>query len=125
MKLTNRQMDEYFNALNGVAEKTGGRLGYAIARNLRKLSEELVEYQALRDKAIVKYGSAGENGKYSILVGSEAFDSYIEEMKEYMDISHDVDIFIVDESEVISSPLNAKEMLAIDFMTVHKEDKNE
>ena len=125
MKLTNRQMDEYFNALNQVSEKTAGRLGYAIARNMRKLSEELVEYQKLKDKFIVKYGTQDENGNVSILVGSEAFDNYIADMREYMDISHEVDIFMVTEDEVINSELNAKEMLAIDFMTTKREEKNE
>ena len=52
MKLTNQKMDECFIALNSIAERTNGKLGYAIARNIRKLSEELVEYQSLKDKAI-------------------------------------------------------------------------
>lgn len=116
MKLSNKKMDECFNALNDISEKTTGRLGYAIARNLRKLSEELVEYQSLKDRAIVKYGNEDSEGRVSIQVGSEAFDNYINEMKEYMSIEHDVQIFTVSEEEVLKSDLNAKEMLAIDFM---------
>ena len=124
MKLTNKQMDEYFNSLSTVSEKTTGRLGYAIARNLRKLSEELVEYQKLKDKAIVKHGVKDENGNSRIEIGSEAFEEYIKDMKEHMDISHEVDIFTVSEDEVINSDLNGKEMLAIDFM-IRKDDTNE
>ena len=116
MKLSNRKMDECFNALNNISEKTSGKLGYAIARNIRKLSEELVEYHSLRDKAIYKFGTQGSDGTYSIQIGSEAYDSYIEEIKEYMNIEHDVQIFTVTEEEVLKSDLNAKEMLAIDFM---------
>lgn len=115
MKLTNQKMDDCYNALNNISERTTGRLGYAIARNLRKLSEELVEYQSLKDKAICKYGQEAD-GTYSIQIGSEAFENYINEMKEYMNIEHDVQIFTVTEDEVLSSDLNAKEMLAIDFM---------
>lgn len=116
MKLTNKKMDECFNALNDISEKTNGKLGYAIARNLRKLSEELVEYQSLKDKAIFKYGEKDNNGHTSIIVGSEGYDNFINEMKEYMNIEHDVQIFTVTEEEVLKSDLNAKEMLAIDFM---------
>lgn len=117
MKLTNRQMDEYFNALGDISEKTTGRLAYGIARNMRKLSEELVEYQTMKNKAIVKYGEKNDDGTYGVLIGSESYEKFIQEMKEVMDISHDVDIFKVKENDVINSSLNAKEMLAIDFMT--------
>ena len=116
MKLTNRQMDEYCTALSDISEKVSGKLGYAIARNIRKLSEELIEYQTLKNEAIVKHGTTGDDGNSSIEVGSEAFKNYVEDMKEYMAISHDVDIFTVSEEEVINSSLNAKEMLAVDFM---------
>lgn len=116
MKLSNQKMDECFNALNDISERTTGKLGYAIARNLRKLSEELVEYQSLKDKTIAKYGEPDSEGRASIQVGSEAFEKYINEMKEYMLIEHDVQIFTVTEDEVLKSDLNAKEMLAIDFM---------
>ena len=125
MKLTNKKMDEYFMALSNMSEKATGRLGYAIARNLRKLSEELVEYQTLKDKAINKYGEVGEDGVARIKVDptSEVFQSFTEDMKEYVDIEHDVQIFTVSEDEVVNSTLNAKEMLAIDFM-ITKEVKN-
>lgn len=126
MKLTNKKMDEYFMVLSNMSEKATGRLGYAIARNLRKLSEELVEYQTLKDKTINKYGEVGDDGVARIRIDSdsEAFKSFAEDMKEYMDIEHDVQIFTVSEDEVINSPLNAKEMLSIDFMII-KEVQNE
>lgn len=123
MKLTNKQMDDYFQRLNAISEKAKGRLGYAIARNLRKLSEELVEYQNLKDKTITKYGIV-EDGVSRIQVGSAEYEKFLEDMKEFMDIQHDVQIFYVSEDNVINSDLNGKEMLAIDFM-VKKEDTNE
>ena len=123
MKLTNKQMDDYFQRLSSVSEKTKGRLGYAIARNLRKLSEELVEYQNLKDKAITKYGKADDDGVSRILIGSDEYEKFLEDMKEFMDIQHDVQIFFVSEEDVINSELNGKEMLAIDFM-VSKEATN-
>ena len=124
MKLTNKQMDEYYYSLYNLSEKATGRLGYAIARNLRKLSEELVEYQSLKDKAIEKYGEKGEDGIFRIKIGSEEYSKYLKEMKEYMEIQHDVPIFHVKSLDVMSSELNAKEMLAVDFM-IGKESDDE
>lgn len=116
MKLTNKEMDEYLALLNDIAEKTTGKLGYGIARNIRKLSNELVEYNALKNKTIIKYGEKTENGNSSIKVGSEAYDKFLSEMEDVMNISHNVDIFLIPEGDVINSDLNGKEMLAIDFM---------
>lgn len=116
MKLTNRKMDDCLNALVSISERATGKMGYSVARNIRKLSEELTEYQSFKDKTIVKYGTTDENGQARIQVGSEAYNSFVNEMKEYMDIEHDVQIFTVTEEEVLKSDLNAKEILAIDFM---------
>lgn len=116
MKLTNVKMDDCLNALTSIAERATGKMGYAVARNIRKLSEELVEYQSLKDKTIVKFGEADDSGQARIQVGSDAYKSFIDEMKDYMDIEHDVQIFTVTEEEVLKSDLNAKEILAIDFM---------
>lgn len=116
MKLTNKKMDDHLSALVAVSERATGKLGYAIARNIRKLSEELTEYQSLKDKAIIKYGTTDENGQSRIQIGSPEYESYLEEMKEYMNIEHEVQIFAVTAEEVLNTDLNAKEMLAIDFM---------
>lgn len=124
MKLTNKQMDEYYFALDKLSEKATGRLGYAVARNLRKLSEELVEYQSLKDKAIEKHGEKGDDGVSRIKIGSDEYKLYLTEMKEYMEIQHDVPIFFVKESDLMNSDLNAKEMLSIDFM-IGKESEDE
>lgn len=123
MKLTNIQMDNYINELNGIAEKTSGKLAYGIARNMRKLSDELVEYNTLKNKMIAKYGDKREDGSAFILIGSEGYDKFLSEMEEVMNISHDVDIFLIPEEDVINSDLNGKEMLAIDFM-IQKGDNN-
>lgn len=116
MKLTNAKMDEHYASLVAISERVTGKLGYAIARNIRKLSEELVEYHSLKDKAIIKYGTTDENGQTRIQIGSDAYKSFLEEMKEYTNIEHEVPIFGVTEEEVLSSNLTAKEILAIDFM---------
>ena len=116
MKLTNVQMDNYLQAMQNISEKITGKLAYVVARNMRKISEELVEYQNLKNNAIFKYGEIGEDGRASILIGSDAFKKFVEEMDEYADISHEVAIQKITQAELLSSPLNANEILTIDFM---------
>ena len=116
MKLTNYQMDINLQAMQKISEKVTGKLAYAVARNMRKISEELVEYQNLKNNAIFKYGEKGEDGRASIRVDSDAYIKFLEEMKEYSDISHDVPIQMVTKEELLSSSLNANEILTIDFM---------
>lgn len=116
MKLTNVQMDNYLQAMQNISEKITGKLAYAVARNMRKISEELVEYQNLKNNAIFKYGEIGEDGRASILIGSDAFKKFVEEMDEYADISHEVAIQKITQAELLASPLNANEILTIDFM---------
>ncbi len=123
MKLTNIQMDNYLQAMQKISEKVTGKFAYAVARNMRKISEELVEYQNLKDKTIFKYGETNENGSASIQVGSEAFKKFVEEMKEFNEISHEVPIQMITQEELLSSPLNANEILTIDFM-VEEGDNN-
>ena len=116
MKLTNVQMDNYLQAMQEISEKITGKFAYAVARNMRKISEELVEYQNLKNKAIFKYGELGEDGRASIRIDSDAYKQFVEEMKEYADITHDVQIQKITKEELLSSPLNANEILTSDFM---------
>ena len=122
MKLTNMQMDNYLQAMRNISEKVTGVFAYAVARNMRKISNELVEYQQLKNNTIEKYGTKNDNGTSSIEIGSEAFDNYVKEMKQYSDIQHEVDIQMISQQDLLSSPLNASEILTIDFMI--KEDSD-
>ena len=123
MKLTNIQMDNYLQALRNISEKVTGKFAYAVARNIRKIADELVEYQNLKDKTIIKYGEENDNGTSSIEVGSEAFKKYLEEMSEYTNITHDVPIQKIDQDTLLSSKLNANEILTIDFMIQEETDE--
>lgn len=116
MKLTNKQMDEYIYGLEGLMEKTQGRLGYAIAKNHRMILNELKEYQGLKDSAIMRFGTKNEQGRASIQVGTDAYEKYLEEMKQYDDIESDVNIVMVKADDVYSSNLSAKEVSGILFM---------
>jgi len=124
MKLTNIQMDNYLQSLQKISEKVTGVFAYAVARNIRKISEELVEYRNLKDNTIRKYGTETEDGRSTIEVGSEAFYKYVEEMKDYNEIAHEVPIQMISQKELLSSHLNANEILSVDFM-IQEENNNE
>ena len=116
MKLTNSVMDEYLCSLKNISEKVSGKFAYAVARNMRKLSGELTEYVTIKNKTIQKYGETDETGNSRIMVGTEAFDKYVSEMNEYANIEHEVELMMVSQDDLLSSKLNANEMLSVDFM---------
>ena len=45
------------NFLNNISKKCIGKLGYAVARNIRVLNTELTEFQNVRNELIRKYGT--------------------------------------------------------------------
>lgn len=116
MKLTNIQMSNNLLYLNKIANKTKGKLAYAIARNIRKISNEVCEFEKIRNDLIAKYGTADENGISSIKANTDAYDKFLKEIEEYIYIEHDVDIYKISEEEIFKSDLTANEILWLDFM---------
>ena len=53
---------ESIQVLTKVQEK--GKLGYACARNLRKLMDAAKEYMEIRDQLLAEFGEDQGNGKY-------------------------------------------------------------
>ena len=116
MKLTNIEMSNYLNSLQQVSNKVKGKLGYAVARNIRKISDELIEFENLRLEHIRKYGTVNENGECVIKKDTEEYEKFLTDMQEYVTIAHDVDIHMVDAEEIFKSDLTADEITTIDFM---------
>lgn len=116
MKITNVQMAQYLTSLQSISNKVKGKLGYAVARNIRKISNELTEYNNIRDEYICKYGTKNENGEYVIHQNTEAFNLFLTDMQEFACISHDVDIYTVDAEEFEKSDLTAEEIINVDFI---------
>lgn len=116
MKLKNIEMSIYLNTLRGISDKVTGKLGYSVARNMRKLASELTEFEKTKNEYIFTHGLADENGGYSIEQNTDEYKEFLEFIQEYANIEHEVDIFVVDEEELMKSELTANEMLALDFM---------
>ena len=122
MKLTNKQMDIYVRSLEKISDKVTGKLAYAVAKNLRKMTNELVEYQNMNNETIAKYGTLDDQGRYSIRIDSEEYLKYYKDMKDIQDMECDIDIQMVSPDVIENSELNAQEILAIDFMITEEND---
>ena len=115
MKITNEKADYYLSVLKIISTKVSGKLGYAVARNIRELSTSLSEYTGIKNTLITKYGE--NNGKEIILsVESENYKKYQDEIKEYSDIEHDINIMLVEPDEIYKSTLTADVISNIMFM---------
>jgi hypothetical protein len=99
-----------------ISDKVTGKVGYVVSYNMRKLSAEVPEYEKMRDEIIEKYGEKDENGVARIQIGTEAFDKFSEEMKQYDEMSFEINILKVNPEDLESSDLTAKEMISISFM---------
>ena len=116
MKLTNIDMTNYIKSLQNISNKVKGKLGYAVARNIRKISDELIEFENIRLECIRKYGTDNGNGECVIKTNTPEYDTFITEMQEYVLIKHDVDIYTIEPDEIFKSDLTADEIASIDFM---------
>lgn len=112
MKLTNSEMWDAVQVLSGTKET--GKLGYACARNLRKLLNESREYMEKRDELLKAYGEDQGEGKYTIL--PEKVAAFTAELNEYGQIEHEVDVMQVSEDVFCSGTLTTKEMFTLGFM---------
>lgn len=116
MKLTNKELYDNLSSLVEISDKVTGKIGYAVSYNIRKLTNEIPEYEKMRDELINKYGEKDETGQVGIKIGSEAYEKYMSEMKQYDDIEFDINIIMVKPEDLESSDLTAKEMLGMSFM---------
>lgn len=116
MKLTNLEMLNYLEALNQISEKVYGKLGYAVARNLRKIANELVEFEQIRSDTFYKYATLNENDEYELKSNTKPYKDFMDEMHEIASIRHKVDIYKIEPDVVIQSGLNAKELNSLVFM---------
>lgn len=117
MKLTNLIMLQYITYLNEIAPKTKGKLGYAVSRNIRKISEELIDFEQARMNLIYKYGVLNaESQEYIISEDTSEYKKFLDEINILSSIEHNVDIYKIDIDSIIQSDLTAQEMNNIFFM---------
>ena len=91
MKFKNEDMFQNIMVMRTVHET--GKLGYAIARNMRKMIDASKEYLDIREQILKKYSSNIDGDKY--LIPHEKTEDFESELGEYADIEHDVDVCFV------------------------------
>lgn len=116
MKLKNSEISLYTQNLQGISSKVSGKLAYVVARNIRKLTDEVIEYERIKNDLIVKYGTVNENGQSVIKVNTPEYNEFLKEINEYATIEQEVNILMITPEDLYSSTLTAEEMLNIDFM---------
>ena len=117
MKMTNSQMFDSLQVLTQVEEQ--GVLGYAIARNRRKLADELQEYLAKRDELLQEYGTDDGEGRFSFT--HEAAQAFSAALRPYADMEIDVALHQVSAADFCSGSLTSSQMFALEWMV--KEDE--
>lgn len=121
MKYTNIQLQTYFDILNSIASKATGKLAYIIARNARKIFEELQEYTKIRNDKLYQYGEKKGNQLF-LSADSPNYQKFLTEMAEYDEIELELDFLKVKPEDLYTSNLNAIEMDQISFMINDEED---
>lgn len=95
------------------------KLGYIAARNARMLSNNLIEYEKIRDKLIEKYGKpvTDQNGAVTvqISVDSPEFKKFCDELAPFNEMEHEVELMTAKFEDTIGC-LSGEEILAVDWM---------
>lgn len=120
MKLTNLDMEQMVGTLQKHLDRTD-IIGYAAARNVRKLRDELHEYMQAREGLLRDYGEeikdedGNPTGKVRVPIDSERYPEFLERFKEFATIEHEPDIFKIKFEEAIGK-ISGTELLEIEWM---------
>lgn len=112
MKMTNEQMFNSLILLSKLEEK--GILGFAIARNRKRLAEECKEYADKRDELLKEFGTDIGNGQFQI--SPDKATDFLEALKPYAELEFDVAVMTVSPDVFCSGSLTSSQMFALDWM---------
>jgi len=112
MKMTNVEGAQCLSVMMSIQEK--GKLGFAIAKNMRKLNDELREYFAKRDELIMQYGEKRDGDRY--WVPPEKAQEFIDALSVYDEIEFDFEPQKINEEEFCSGSLTSDQMYALYWM---------
>ena len=120
MILTNEKMFESVAVLSR-AEETG-MLGDAIARNRKKLTDEVLDYAKKRDELIAEFGEYIGNGQFRLLPENAA--RFYEALRPYSELTADVAVMQVAPEVFYSGNLTSAQMFTLSWM-VNEEETEE
>lgn len=120
MKLKNIEIMDCIRLLDNHLNRKD-LIGYAVARNIRNLRNNIIEYEQTYNNLMEKYGepevddNGNETGRYTLDIRSSNFKKFRAELTPFANIEHDVKIFKIPYSSVIGE-LTGQEILDIDWM---------
>lgn len=117
MKMNNEQMLDSLAVLSKL-ENEKGMLGYAIARNRKKILMEVQEYSAKRDELLKKHGKDIGNGQFRL--DPENAAEYFKDLQPFSELTVDVAVMQVDPEVFFGGNLTSSEMYILCWMV--KED---
>ncbi len=112
MTFTNGEAFNSVQLLEGLKET--GKLGYAIAKNLRRLKDELTEFYTKREELVHKYGTASDDGSYTI--PKENVGAFVDELQEYGNMTFEYSPCKVSEDVFCGGNLTSDQMYVLDWM---------
>ncbi len=115
MQLTLRDMLNSKDALISLGrEKLPGKLAYTLARNMRRINDELEAYDEARVKMIKeKYGAEGEAGIWTVKPENTA--AFNEELNQLMETQVEVDIRRI-RFEDLPAEMTPLTLMALEYM---------
>lgn len=111
MKITNVDAYTCLNIMSGLKES--GKLGFAIAKNMRKLSDELVEFIEKRNSLLKLYGNEQDG---NIVVPPENLPSFFKAFNEYASIEFEFQPQTVTEEVFCGGSLTSDQMFQLYWM---------
>lgn len=110
--MTNKELFAHYNFLVTKGLECRGKIGYGVARNIRRFEESLTEYFREHDRLVTELG---ENG--FIKADSPNIPAFIERMRDFDEIENNPEVFKITEKDLQESDLPADIMLGLSFMT--------
>ena len=107
MTMTNIEMLNRLTYLQYISSKVTGKLGFAVAKNMRRIADEYQDSINIKDDLVRKYGIQIKDDDIVIQQNSKSYSKFMDELRIYADLQCGVDIYSVDEKELWESALNA------------------
>lgn len=118
--LKNAELFESIQTIQHTNEK--GKLGYALAKNLRLATNAAHEYLVERDNALFEFGEDQGNGQFRI--PKENLPAFRDRMAQYDDIETEFEVHTISEELFCSGDLTTRDMFTLAWM-VEPETKEE
>jgi hypothetical protein len=112
MKITYREAFQSLNLIGSIKES--GKLGFVLAKNARRLSEELVEYFEKRDELLNHYGESLGDGRFQLK--GDAAGRFNEALSEYDEMEFEFEPTMVSEDVFYGGSLTSDQMYALMWM---------